>query len=139
MYRDVARSAQDHDWLTEQRLRFDVTVIPPREICGEFIKTKGHYHRIIHQEPVTRRSMKSFAGEANYLLQNRDCSHVVMVAACAGDIVIVPPGYGHVTINPSKTAVLQMANIVSSQFTSEYRPYEVQRGAAFFAMAAGGF
>ena len=139
MYRDVARSAQDHDWLTEQRLRFDVTVIPPREICGEFIKTKGHYHPDNPSGTGYPEIYEVLAGEANYLLQNRDCSHVVMVAACAGDIVIVPPGYGHVTINPSKTAVLQMANIVSSQFTSDYRPYEVQRGAAFFAMAAGGF
>jgi glucose-6-phosphate isomerase, archaeal len=44
LYRDVARSVKDRSWLTEQQLRFDITLIPPREICGDFIKTKGHYH-----------------------------------------------------------------------------------------------
>jgi glucose-6-phosphate isomerase len=63
----------------------------------------------------------------------------MMITACAGEIVIVPPGYGHVTINPARTTFLQMANIVSSGFSSNYQRYEAQRGAAFFEMVKDGF
>jgi glucose-6-phosphate isomerase, archaeal len=50
-----------------------------------------------------------------------------------------PPGYGHVTINPSPSIVLQMANIVSSRFTSNYAGYEAQNGAAYFEWIKEGF
>jgi len=40
-----------------------------------------------------------------------------------GDTVFIPPGYGHVTINPSDHRTLVMANVVSNAFLSEYRLY----------------
>jgi glucose-6-phosphate isomerase len=139
MYRDLARSVKDRNWLTEQQLRFDITVISPREICGEFVKTKGHYHPDNPSGTGYPEIYEVLAGEAHYLIQNQDCSDVVMITACAGDIVVVPPGYGHVTINPAKTTVLQMANIVSSRFSSDYQRYEAQKGAAYFEMVKEGF
>ena len=139
MYRDVARSVKDRSWLTEQQLRFDITVIPPREICGEFIKTKGHYHPDNPSGTGYPEIYEVLAGEAHYLIQDQDCSDVVMITACAGEIVVVPPGYGHVTINPAKTTVLQMANIVSSGFSGNYQRYEAQKGAAYFEMVKEGF
>jgi glucose-6-phosphate isomerase len=139
MYRDVARSVKDRSWLTRQQLRFDITLIPPREICGEFIKTKGHYHPDNPSGTGYPEIYEVLAGEAHYLIQNQDCSDVVMIMACTGEIVVVPPGYGHVTINPARTTVLQMANIVSSRFFSNYQRYEAQRGAACFEMVKEGF
>jgi len=139
MYRDVARCVQDRNWLTEQHLRFDITVIPPREICGEFIKTKGHFHPDNPSGTGFPEIYEVLAGEAHYLIQNQDCSDVVMIMACAGEIVVVPPGYGHVTINPALTTVLQMANIVSSRFSSNYQRYETHQGAAYFEMVKKGF
>ena len=44
MYRDLSRCGADWEWLHEHQLRYDLTVIPPRDLCGEWIKTKGHYH-----------------------------------------------------------------------------------------------
>ena len=139
MYRDVARSVNDRSWLAEHQLRFDITVIPPLEICGEFIKTKGHYHPDNLSGTGYPEIYEVLDGEAHYLIQNQDCSYVVMILACTGDIVVVPPGYGHVTINPARTTVLQMANIVSSRFFSNYQRYEAQRGAAYFEMVKEGF
>jgi glucose-6-phosphate isomerase len=138
MYRDVARSVKDRSWLNEQQLRFDITVIPPREICGEFIKTKGHYHPDNPSGTGYPEIYEVLAGEAHYLIQNQDCSDAVIITACAGEIVVVPPGYGHVTINPARTTVLQMANIVSSQFSGDYQRYEAQRGAAYYEMVKEG-
>ena len=132
MYRDVAWSSEDRSWLAVQELRFDITVIPPRDLCGEYNKTKGHYHPADPSGTGSPEIDEVLAGEAHYLIQNHDCTDVVMIAACAGEIVVVPPGYGHVTINPTHSTVLQMANIVSSRFSSNYSGYEAQNGAAFF-------
>lgn len=139
MYRDVARSDADRRWLTAHHLRFDITVIPPREICGEFIKTKGHYHPDNPAGTGYPEVYEVLAGKAHYLIQDRNCTDVVMIAASAGEIVIIPPGYGHVTINPSVHAALQMANIVSSAFASEYQGYEALKGAAYFETVKEGF
>ncbi len=139
MYRDVARTSEDRSWLAAQHLRFDITVIPPRELCGEYNKTKGHFHPPDPSGTGYPEIYEVLAGEAHYLIQNHDCSDVVMIAACAGDIVVVPPGYGHVTINPTHATILQMANIVSSRFSSNYHGYEAQNGAAFFEWIKEGF
>jgi len=139
MYRDISRSDADRTWLTAQHLRFDITVIPPRECCGEFIKTKGHYHPDNPYGSGYPEVYEVLAGKAHYLIQNRDCSDVIMIAASAGETVVIPPGYGHVTINPAGNTVLQMANIVSSQFSSEYEGYEALKGAAYFEKVKEGF
>ncbi|NYT16929.1 MAG: glucose-6-phosphate isomerase, partial [Methanomicrobiales archaeon] len=75
-------------------------------------------------------------GRAHYLLQKKDLSDIIMVHAEKSDIVVVPPGYGHVTINPG-TSDLVMANLVSSSFTSEYGDYERLRGGAYYELSGG--
>jgi glucose-6-phosphate isomerase len=139
MYRDLHRSDADRLWLTAQHLRFDITIIPPREICGEFIKTKGHYHPDNPTGTGYPEVYEVLAGKAHYLIQNRDCSDVMMIAASAGEIVVIPPGYGHVTINPAGATILQMANIVSTRFESDYQGYEALNGAAYFETVKEGF
>jgi len=44
MYRDLAKSDADWSWLRHHNLRHDLTVIPSQTLCGEWVKTKGHYH-----------------------------------------------------------------------------------------------
>jgi glucose-6-phosphate isomerase, archaeal len=139
MFRDVAESEGDSAWMAAAGLRFDITVIPPRTLCGEYIKTKGHYHPADPGGTGYPEIYEVLAGEAHYLIQTADCSDVVLIAAVAGDVVVVPSGYGHVTINPSKRSVLEMANIVSSRFTSDYHGYEDRHGAAYFEMESGEF
>lgn len=139
MYRGVAKSEEDRQWLEDHQLRFDITVIPPCDLCGEYVKTLGHYHP---EDPVGAGYPEIYevlAGEAHYLIQTRDCSDVVMISARVGDVVVFPSGYGHVTINPSKKAVLEMANIVSSRFSSNYHGYEEMHGAAYYELATGEF
>ena len=87
-------------------------------------KQRGITTQTIPLGPADPEIYEVLAGEAHYLIQTRDCSDVVMISARAGDVVVVPSGYGHVTINPSKKDVLEMANIVSSRFTSNYEGYE---------------
>ena len=137
MYRDLAKSGADRRWLDGHSLRYDITVIPPRDLCGEWVKTKGHYHP---QNPAGAGYPEIYEvldGAAHYLLQSRALDDIVMIEAHAGDLVVMPPGYGHITINPSKNQTLTMANIVSTRFESEYAEYESLHGAAYYVMTDG--
>ncbi|HUH79106.1 MAG TPA: glucose-6-phosphate isomerase family protein [Methanoregula sp.] len=139
MYRDLAKSDADWTWLHRQRLRYDMTVIPPADLCGEWVKTKGHYHPENPAGVGYPEIYEVIGGKAHYLLQSRALDDVVVVPAGEGDIVIIPPGYGHITINPTEDETLVMANIVSTAFASEYAGYEQRRGAAYYEMRTGEF
>ncbi|MDH7511167.1 MAG: glucose-6-phosphate isomerase family protein [Methanolinea sp.] len=136
MFRDIARSPGDRAWLSERYLRFDVTSIPPRDLCGEFVKTKGHYHPDNPSGTGYPEVYQVLFGKAHFLLQRRDLERIILVPAEKGETVLVPPGYGHVTINPGK-GDLVMANIVASCFESDYRFYEENRGAAYYEIVSG--
>lgn len=132
MYRDLYLSRSDKDKLLMQGLRYDITIIPPGMLGCEYIKTAGHYHPIVPEGNVTYPELyEVLEGEALYLLENLDQSDVVVVYATAGDKVLVPPGYGHVTINRSNKT-LKMSNFVGRNFSSLYEPYRERAGAAYF-------
>jgi glucose-6-phosphate isomerase len=137
MYRDLARSDADRHWLHDHHLRYDITVIPPRVLCGEYVKTKGHYHPADPAGVGYPEIYEVLEGEAYYLLQSRELDDVVLITAVAGDHVVIPPGYGHISINPSPASTLVMANIVSTEFESEYGEYETHHGAAYYVMSDG--
>jgi glucose-6-phosphate isomerase, archaeal len=136
MYRDLAQSPEDAGWLSGQHLRYDVTVIPSTVICGEYVKTKGHYHPENPEGVRYPEIYEVLEGSAEYLLQDIRLHDVVSVHANKGDQVLIPPGYGHVTINPGM-GELVMANIVSTSFVSIYEEYEARHGGAYYRMADG--
>lgn len=136
MYRDLAMNHQDRLWLSGNRLRYDITVIRPIDLCGEKAKTKGHYHPINRSGAGYPEVYEVLEGRAHYLLQRCDLASVVMVRAEKGDLVLVPPFYGHVTINAG-SGDLVMANLVSSAFASEYAEFERRRGAAYYECSDG--
>ena len=134
MFRDVYYSKKDYEIIKENGLRFDITVIPPKKIGKEYIKTFGHYHPIAENDLSYTEIYEVLKGEAIYLLQKVEDGKVVDVVAVEakeGDKVIIPPNYGHVTINPSNKE-LKMANWVYRHFKSIYEPYERLRGACYY-------
>jgi glucose-6-phosphate isomerase len=120
-------------------LRYDITVIPPLALGRELAKTYGHYHPSAKGKLSFCEVYEVLSGRAHYLLQKKTkggVSDVILVKAKEGDKVIVPPNYGHVTINPAgKTLV--MANLVSGKFESDYGEYKKRGGAAYFELANG--
>jgi glucose-6-phosphate isomerase len=133
MYRGIARDESDRRWLAAHHLRYDVTRIPGRDVCGEFVKTKGHFHPPSPEGTGYPEIYEVLAGLGHYLLQRRDAGDIIVVEAGVGEKVVVPPGYGHVTINPA-TEELVMANIVSTEFSGDYSLFEHCGGAAYFEM-----
>jgi glucose-6-phosphate isomerase, archaeal len=140
MYRDLAFSNKDHSIILQYGLRYDITIIPPSNLGIEYVKTAGHYHPLIEGTKYTFPEVyEVLSGVAHYLLQkseNNKTTDVIIVEAKEGDKVIIPPNYGHVTINPSNKE-LKMANWVSREFSSIYGPYRNCKGAAYFELSDG--
>ena len=119
-------------------LRYDITTVPAKMLGSEFIKTKGHYHGGSYGEVYM-----VLEGTAIYLMQKRNPENeneildAYFVEAHAGDVVIIPSFYGHITINPSETENLKMANWVSEKCMSDYSLYVKLQGACYFYTKAG--
>ena len=146
MFRAVSKDEEDERKIKEKGLRYDITIIPPNTLGLEFVKTAGHYHPFLPGSKMTYPELyEVLDGEAHYLLQRREqgrgterITDVVVVKAKKGDKVIIPPNYGHVTINPSE-ATLKMANWVANAFSSIYESMKVKGGAAYFELTNGEF
>ncbi|MBX5464142.1 MAG: glucose-6-phosphate isomerase [Clostridia bacterium] len=142
MYRGLARSGEAAR-IRAAGLRYDVTVLVDGRVGAEPVKTYGHYHplppggRLAYPEVY-----QVLYGRAHFLLQKRagaedELEDVVVVDAGPGDVVVMPPGYGHVTINPGP-GPLAMANWVDATFRSEYEPYTRMRGGAYYELETDG-
>jgi glucose-6-phosphate isomerase len=142
MYRNVGLR-DNVNIFNEKHLRYDVTVIENGKIGREFVKTIGHYHPI---KPGTESRYPEIyqviLGSAFIVMQkigkneNR-IESVYVVAASSGEVVVMPPGCGHVTVNIGETSLV-LANIVSNDFASVYDPYRVKRGASYYVLEHDG-
>lgn len=109
-------------------LRYDVTIIPSQMLGKEFVKTLGHYHKGASGEVYI-----VLEGEAIYLMQKgKDIiEDVFAIKAQKGDVAIIPPYYGHITINPSGKE-LKMANWMAEVVQSDYSFIKKMQGACYY-------
>jgi glucose-6-phosphate isomerase len=120
-------------------VRFDITRILSADICGECNKTFGHMHPKSKTGVAWAEVYEVLEGEAHAILQRVSqigVEDVALVSAKKGGIIIIPPNYGHVTINPGKKDLV-LANLVSEQFESDYSMYANRQGACFYEMKGG--
>ncbi len=129
-------------------LRFDISYFIPAMFGREYLKTSGHYHPAPPADgPACPEVYGVLSGKAIYLLQKvnsieaaidevvvEDC---IIVEGNPGDKIIMPPDYGHVTINPLPQPLV-MANWVSDRFSSQYGAVEQARGFACYRIEADG-
>lgn len=118
----------------EDSLRYDITVIPPRMLGQEFVRTKGNRNSEGYQELYT-----ILKGGAIFLMQKVKgvlIDDVVAVKAKSGDWVIVPPDYAIITINPAKKT-LEAGNWVSEKTKNIYEDIEKMKGACYFYTKSG--
>lgn len=136
MYRGTGL-IKDRKAIEDAGLRYDITVIYPGTIGSEFVKTVGHYHPKVRGQPWTYPEVyQVLSGTAHFLMQRGgDVSGEVEDFAVAdferGDILLIPPFYGHVTTNPGKEPLV-MANWLASEFQSVYDPVRLRKGLAFY-------
>lgn len=139
MYRGVSR-VHEAEAIAKHGLRYDITFLRPGTVGREYIKTAGHYHPCkagsFHTYPEV---YEVLFGRAHYLMQSPredNCDQlekVLLIAAKPGDKVLIPPGFGHITINPGEDFLI-MANWVASDFSSVYEPMLLKGGGAYFEL-----
>lgn len=114
--------------------RYDITVIPPKMLGEEFVKTKGNRNSNGFLEIY-----EVLEGEAIFLLQkmkNGKVEDVMAVKAKKGDFVLDPAGYCLVSINPSKKT-LKLGNWVPEKNENIYKEMEKKQGACYYYTQKG--
>jgi len=122
-------------------IRYDITLIPQWDLDTEYAKTYGHCHPVAEEKLSYPEIYQVLSGEANFILQKemKDGSFKVsVVQAKKGDVILMPPNYCHVSINPLKEDLL-LANLVSISFNSNYLLFKENRGAAYYYTKERGF
>jgi glucose-6-phosphate isomerase len=147
MYRNLGLQGDEH-LLDTYRLRFDISVFQPCMLGREPMKTSGHYHPAPYRgAPAYPEIYEVLYGEALYLLQkvsdvtagpaDAQVQDVIAMRVKAGEKAIMPPGYGHVTIN-TLDEPLVMSNWVCADFASVYGSTEQCRGFAYWLFNENG-
>ena len=145
--KDLKKVIYDQNWLKSAKnfpvyymyrgvkkrggLRYDITVIPPKMLGKEFVKTKGHYHIGNYGELY-----QVLKGEGIFLIQNKKIEDVYYIKARKGDRVLIPPNYGHVTINPS-LKILKIGNWISKECKADYKNFEKLQGTCYYYTKSG--
>ncbi len=116
-------------------LRYDVTVIPPRMLGEEFVRTKGNRNSKNFPELYT-----VLEGEAIFLLQKTRAKNikivedVLAIKAKPKESIFISAEYAAIMINPSKKT-LKTGNWVSEKNKNIYGELEKMKGACYFAIA----
>jgi len=133
MYRDVYMK-KDRGLLQLHKLRYDVTLIKPDMLGKELMKTAGHYHPGDFGELYEVLHGRCFCLLQRYRTEDATViEEAILVKAKAGQKIVIPPGFGHILVNPGPQHLVT-SNWVSSEFKSEYELYKETQGAAYFIM-----
>ncbi|MDQ7794245.1 MAG: glucose-6-phosphate isomerase family protein [bacterium] len=117
-------------------LRYDLTVLTPERVGGEYPKTFGHHHPPMPGSTRTYPELYQVVlGTAHCLMQRPPDDgrpdEVVVVEAGPGQLILIPPGYAHLTINRGPDPLV-LANWVAEGFTADYEAFRRRRGAAYY-------
>lgn len=142
VHRNVARH-EDSGRIAAAGLRYDITVIPPGSFAGrkkEFFRTAGHYHPLAPGGEIAYPEVyEVLIGRAYWLLQRPDAGNpamleeVYLVEAGPGEKAVMPPGFGHLSINV-RAEPLVLANWIADSFAYDYAPYRRARGGGYWAL-----
>ncbi|HHW18748.1 MAG TPA: glucose-6-phosphate isomerase [Firmicutes bacterium] len=136
MYRGTGLE-KDQNAMINSGLRFDLTVIYPGKIGSEYVKTFGHYHPLAPGQAFTYPEVyQVIHGKAHFLMQKGgditgEVEDFVVADFEEGDILLIPPFYGHATVNPGND-FLVIANWIAREFASVYEPIRVRKGMAYY-------
>ena len=135
-YRNI-RFAKDESLYAKYDYRYDITVVLPGTVNGEFYKTSGHFHGY---PELTRYPFPEVyevvQGEIVFVLQrNADfnqpdggkITQLQAVRVKAGQAIIVPPHCGHGSINPTD-GVSAFSNIAVISCPIDYEPVKRHHG-----------
>lgn len=128
MFRDAAKSP-------DTAIRYDITAMAPALLGDEPNKTYGHYHvPRLHDLPDAEIYQVMHGGAYFVLQEGEDVRSVRVLVAEAGDIVYIPPWYGHLMVNARSDEWLVTCNLVPRETKSDYHLYQKNRGGALYRL-----
>jgi len=135
MYRDICLDPSHKEKILLSRMNFTITRIPPYMFGDEYVKTHGHYHgNVIRSNFTYPEIFEVLKGEAIFFMQKVEdgkLTDTCFVKAKEGDKIIIPPKYGHITINPTQKEIT-VGNWMYKYSSMYYEPMKRTKGGAYF-------
>ncbi len=140
----------DRKKFSDAGLRFDSTVVMKGCAGPEFKKTAGHFHCEAPGKGMSYPELYQVVkGRALFVMQKVDDCHksgkmvvedAILAEVNAGEAIVVPPEYGHCTINIGEGAMV-FINLVSCASENYYDSVKASAGMCCYAMKApdGGY
>lgn len=140
-YRKIMRPGDGHVF-EKYKMSYDITIIAPGTLGGECKKTSGHYHGWNPEHTNTYGEVyEVLSGTALFCLQkspdffeNPEGSHVedvIFVTVPAGKTLLVPPNYGHCSVNIGED-VLVFSNVAYAPCPVLYGAVKARHGMAYY-------
>jgi len=107
-------------------IRYDLTLIRNGLMGRQYIRTVGHHHPKNYSEIY-----EVIQGRAAFVLQSKDLKRMALILAKQGETVVIPPKFGHQTVNIGNTPLV-IGNLVYRGFKSDYSIYKKKHGGAFY-------
>lgn len=137
VWRQVSKKI-DPEAIEKAGLRYDLTLIPTGKFISdshaEFFRTAGHYHKTELPEVY-----EVLHGRAYLIIQRPSRSdfsrieEIYAIEAGVGEKIVIPPGFGHISVNPYEQPLL-LANLISQTVEYDYQPFSERRGAGYWVM-----
>lgn len=121
----------------------DMTVLNPGKVGDEFVKTVGHYHANVPGLAISYPEVyEATSKNIEYLLQsepNKDGEvDVIWVVTEPGDKVVMPPNYGHVSMNVGDRPAIEFdLQKRDNPNNSDYSAFKERVGGAFYRTDSG--
>jgi glucose-6-phosphate isomerase len=129
--------------LSRSPIRYELTLFPDKFIGREFIKSHGHIHKPEPRSGIDYPEIcEVLIGTAHFFFQTLDpdgpsSSEAFVVEVKAGEKIVIPPGYDHLTINPGPGPML-FADVVALSCGGIYTRFKTAGGAAYLEVEQAG-
>jgi glucose-6-phosphate isomerase, archaeal len=136
-------AVKDQDKLKALPVSYELTLFPAMKIGREYVKTLGHIHKPDPRSGIDHPEICEVVfGRAHFLFMklNPDCASAAeafFVDVRAGEKIIIPPGYEHLTINPGPGPML-FSDVVSREVGGNYERMKTARGAVYLEVDGNG-
>lgn len=136
VYRGVHKK-EDRESIESSGLRLDVTLLPPYSLGRELARTHGHFHSYPPGSKVSYPELYAvLSGSALFFLFTEGGDDLMLLEARQGDALIIPPDYGHITVNSGSEPLL-LGNIIANDCESHLQRLKQKKGPPYFIVREG--
>jgi glucose-6-phosphate isomerase len=134
---DVGR-VEHRPELARRHLLFGVVTYAAGRLGDEPVRSQGHVHKVAgHSGWSPPELYEIWTGRAIVYMQERaadDPGRCFAVAASAGEVVVVPPGWAHATVSASADEPMTFGAWCDREYGFEYDEVRARGGLAYFPL-----